>query len=266
LPSAGLSRRARPDTKVTGPLSTGFRAEKDAVCKRSASTPGTRHLLPRLTGQDADDIELRRPLQRMTALPIRRKEPGAALQVSSLSRLRRAATSMKMMQTPPIDVLVRLAHRSARCQGGNHGLTAAVPGEDPCSRQCRRASIVAPASTVTELMRLTRIEPCDLLARIMNALADFSGRLGRTRRRALKPRQHPPGLGAARLLALGADDPAFRDRFITERLSKIECFENVPRRRPLLEERGIQVWAIHTCLASELGLTAGFLNFFTENA
>ena len=41
---------------------------------------------------------------------------------------------------------------------------------------------------------------------------------------------------------------------------------DAPRRRPLLEERGIQVWAIHTCLASELGLTAGFLNFFTENA
>jgi hypothetical protein len=98
---------------------------------------------------------------------------AAAANAIELEQLEVCGNLDEMMQTPPIDVLVRLAHRSARYQGGDRGLTPAVPGDDSCSRQCRRASIVAPTSTVTELMRLTRIELYDLLTRITTVLAEF---------------------------------------------------------------------------------------------
>jgi hypothetical protein len=98
---------------------------------------------------------------------------AAAANAIELEQLEVYGNLDEMMQTPPIDVLVRLAHRSARYQGGDRGLTPAVPGDDSCSRQCRRASIVAPTSTVTELMRLTRIELYDLLTRITTVLAEF---------------------------------------------------------------------------------------------
>jgi hypothetical protein len=61
--------------------------------------------------------------------------------------------------------------------------------------------------TVIELMRLSKIELCDLAAKINQPAAGFPGRLTRTRSRAHQPAQHPHRSGPARLLTLKRATP-----------------------------------------------------------
>ena len=56
--------------------------------------------------------------------------------------------------------------------------------------------------TLTELMRMTRIELCDLVSRITAALPDFPEGSAERANALLRSRQYPSSPGAARLLAL----------------------------------------------------------------
>ena len=58
--------------------------------------------------------------------------------------------------------------------------------------------------TINELLRLTRIELCDLAQRITNELPTFPEGSPERAQRAHQPAQHPLRAGAARLLAVTA--------------------------------------------------------------